>query len=610
MRLMRDLVGATFSGRYHLVNRLAGGGMGEVYRGHDLLLDRAVAVKVLQPSLATDPRLVDRFKAEARAAARLSHPNVVAVYDWGQEDEHTYYMVMEYVSGSDLRDLLVARGSLSPAQAVEIMAHVCDALAESHEQGLVHRDIKPENVLIARDGKIKVADFGIAVVADADRSMPGGGIPGTLRYLSPEQARGHEATYSSDIWAAGAVLSELLTGQPPLLGAGTEMLNRRAVEDVAAPSDFDGSIPEELDDIVLRACALDPLDRFFTASEMGAALRRVSVRSLPDSEPLEHLLRDLTGEVGLGDLQPTSFAERRRRPRRSPHQLLRTLLLSGLVGALLFGGVKAAETFGDQTVRVPRLVGMNKAKAQDKADALGLAIQVDRRYESLSIPKGEIVRQSPASGKLEEGDTIHLSVSKGLPMKAVPSIVGLEPRFAEMRLRAAGFEAADPLERYSPHEAGVVFRQMPARGRLKWGSELSFVVSKGPRPMAVPDVIGQGEDEAVSALEKNGFKAVVVDVYSDDIAAGEVLGMDPTAGVMTPRGSDIEIQVSLGPEFAKVQVPDVRGMSLGSAIDKLASVGLTGQEVASCDGGKTVVESDPIAGTTTREDQSVALFTC
>ena len=188
-------MGATFSARYHLVSRLAGGGMGEVYRAHDLLLDRPVAVKVLQPSLATDPLLVERFKAEARAAARLSHPNVVAVYDWGQEDENTYYMVMEYVSGSDLRDLLVARGSLSAAQAVEIMAHVCDALAESHEQGLVHRDIKPENVLIARDGKIKVADFGIAVVADADRSMPGGGIPGTLRYLSPEQARGQEATY-------------------------------------------------------------------------------------------------------------------------------------------------------------------------------------------------------------------------------------------------------------------------------------------------------------------------------------------------------------------------------------------------------------------------------
>ena len=277
---------------------------------------------------------------------------------------------------------------------------------------------------------------------------------------------------------------------------------------------------------------------------------------------------------------------------------------------MLFGGVKAAETFGEQTVGVPMLVGLNKERAQNKAEELGLAIHVDSRYESLSIPKGEVVRQSPASGKVEEGDTIHLWVSKGLPMKTVPSIVGLKPRFAEMRLRAAGLEAAAPLERYSPHDAGIVFRQIPAGGRLKWGSEVSFVVSKGPRPVAVPDVIGQSQDKAISALVKAGFKAVVVDVYSDDIPAGEVLGQDPTADVMTPRGSDIEIHVSLGPEFAKVKIPDVRGMSLDSAIDKLANVGLTGQEVASCDGGKTVVETDPIAGETTRENQSVALFTC
>ncbi|MDQ5815963.1 MAG: PASTA domain-containing protein [Actinomycetota bacterium] len=609
MRLMRDLVGTTFSARYHLVSRLAGGGMGEVYRGHDLLLDRPVAVKVLQPSLATDPLLVERFKAEARAAARLSHPNVVAVYDWGQEDEHTYYMVMEYVSGSDLRDLLVARGSLSPAQSVEIMAHVCDALSESHDQGLVHRDIKPENVLIARDGKIKVADFGIAVVADADRSLPGGGIPGTLRYLSPEQARGHEATYSSDIWAAGAVLSELLTGQPPLLGAGSQMLNRRAVEDVSPPSAFDASVPAEVDDVVLRACALDPLDRFFTASEMGAALRRVSVRSLPDSEPLEHLLRDLTGEVGFGDMDPTSFAERPRRRRRSRLRLLRAVAVLGLLGALLFGGLSAVG-LGQDWVGVPQLVGLQKARAEQRAEELGLGIRIDRRYLSFSVPKGEVVRQSPASGRVEEGDTIRLSISKGPPMKDVPSIVGMAPRAAKRHLMAAGFELGPPLERYSPHDAGVVFRQIPAKGQLKWGSEVSFVVSRGPRPVAVPNVIGATEEDATAALKKAGFTAVVVDVYSDDIPPGQVLAMDPAAGVMTPGGSDIEMQVSLGPEFEKVEVPDVRGMSLDSAINKLSAVGLSGQEVASCDGGKTVVESDPIAGTTTRENQSVALFTC
>src|SRR5918998_6066561 len=276
MRLMRDLVGETLSDRYRLVARVAGGGMGEVYRGHDVLLDRPVAVKILQPSLAADPDLVERFKDEARAAARLTHPSIVSVHDWGEADEQTYYMVMEFVAGTDLRDLLVSRGSLAPAQAAEIMACVCDALAAAHAAGVVHRDVKPENVLIDRAGRVKVADFGIAVVADADRTMPGGGIPGTLRYLSPEQATGHEASPASDIWAAGAVLSELLTGRPPQQGSGADLLRRRAVEPPVAPSTFDQTLPQALDDIVLRACALEPEDRFGDATEMAAALRRAS----------------------------------------------------------------------------------------------------------------------------------------------------------------------------------------------------------------------------------------------------------------------------------------------------------------------------------------------
>ncbi|MGH2713287.1 MAG: serine/threonine-protein kinase, partial [Thermoleophilaceae bacterium] len=222
-----------------------------------MLLDRPVAVKVLQPSLAADPELVARFKEEARVAGRLSHPNIVAVFDWGCEDAQTYFMVMEYVSGTDLRDLLVARGCLEPAQAAEIVAALCDALDAAHSAGLVHRDVKPENVLIARDGKVKVADFGIAVVADADRTMPSGGIPGTLRYLAPEQAQGLPATMASDIWAAGAVLSEVLTGLPPLQGSGPEILRRRASEPPVPPSSLDASIPSALDDIVLKGCALD-----------------------------------------------------------------------------------------------------------------------------------------------------------------------------------------------------------------------------------------------------------------------------------------------------------------------------------------------------------------
>src|SRR5918992_4526697 len=369
MKLMRDLVGATLSERYRLVARIAGGGMGEIYRGHDLLLDRAVAVKLLQPSLAEDPDVVDRFRAEARAAARLSHPNVVAVHDWGAEDDLTYYMVMEYVPGSDLRDLLVSRGCLEPLQAAEVVASICDALAAAHACGLVHRDVKPENVLIARGGEVKVADFGIAVVADMERTIPGGLVPGTLRYLAPEQADGHPASEASDLWAAGAVLAELVTGQPPQQGGGVEFLRRRASEPPVRPSSVDPRVPPGIDDIVLRACALDPRDRFRSAAEMGNALRRVAVRSLPDAPSLHSLVDDITGVIDLRDPHPTRTERRRRKGWR---RRLKIVALACAVLAVLAGGAAtAAELILAEPVAVPDVVGSSRVAARRAVEAPG-----------------------------------------------------------------------------------------------------------------------------------------------------------------------------------------------------------------------------------------------
>ena len=203
-----------------------------------------------------------RFKQEARSAARLNHPNIVSVHDWGAEDDRTYYMVMEYVSGTDLREVLTLRGPVAPGQAIDIVAGVCEALGVAHAAGLVHRDIKPENILIARDGTVKVTDFGIAAVADVDLTMPGGTIPGTIRYMAPEQARGDEATYASDVWAAGALLFELLTGEPLFEGGGLETLQLRAFEQPRRPSEVDAGIPAVIDPLVTTACDPDPIKRY------------------------------------------------------------------------------------------------------------------------------------------------------------------------------------------------------------------------------------------------------------------------------------------------------------------------------------------------------------
>lgn len=613
MRLMRDLVGETLSHRYRLVSRIAGGGMGDVYRGHDLLLDRRVAVKVLQPSLAADQELVARFRMEARAAARLSHPNIVAVFDWGSDDEQTYYMVMEYVAGTDLRDLLVGSGVLHPAQAAEIMAFVCEALAAAHVHGVVHRDVKPENVLIARDGTVKVADFGIAAVADYERTVPGGTITGTLRYLSPEQARGEDATLASDIWGAGAVLSELLTGKPPLQGAGDDLLRRRAEEPPVPPSSFDPTIPEAMDEIVLKACAVEPADRFATAGEMAHALRRASWRSLPEAPALNSLLTDVTGEIRLPDLEPTSFEGRSARKKKRGIKVGRLAIVLAVVAALAFGAWKGVSAFmAPQQVDVPDVKGLTLQEARSVASEWDLEIVVTKRRPHLKVAEGAIIRQEPRDGQLEEGSSIDVVVSKGLPRYEVPEVIGLVEAKAKNAILDTKLKVGEVSERYDDAEPGTVVAQVPLPGsKLEHGDDIRLILSKGPRPIPVPDVVGLASGKAIKVLEQSGFAVAVAEEYSDDVDAGVVMGTSPTAGEGALPGSEITIVVSAGPEFEKFKMPDVRGMSSGAAGSKLERMGLA-TRVSRPEGcqGDTVQETSPLPGATVQEGEQVTLYVC
>lgn len=609
MRLMRDLVGETLSNRYRLIGRIAGGGMGDVYRGHDLLLDRSVAVKVLQPGLASDPELVARFKNEARAAARLTHPNIVAVYDWGSEDELTYFMVMEYVSGTDLRDVLVTRGSVPVEQAVEITAGVCDALGAAHVGGLVHRDVKPENVLIARSGTVKVADFGIAAVVDADRTAPGGVIPGTLRYLSPEQASGREATAASDLWAAGTLLSELITGAPPLQGAGVDLIRRRAIEAPVPPSAVIARVPKSIDAIVLRACAVDPGQRFASASEMAAALRRAQ-NDMPEPRSLGELLDEVTGEIRVMDMQPTDFAPKRVRKVRRRRSS--TLALVAFAALLVLGGARAIASFlAPQEVEVPVLLGLTEAGAEAEAATRGLEVRVDREVADLRAEPGSIVAQSPAGGVTTEGEVVALTVASGPPPMVVPKLAGMPLNIATVRLASRELNVGRVTHEFSIEPEGTVIGQDPAQGRLERGSVVGVVVSKGPRSIAVPQVDGMTVAKAKDVLIEAGFEVAVTDAYSDDVPVGRVVATVPGGGTEAPQGSTIEIQKSIGPEFEEVVMPDVRNMTLDAARAKLSNLGLrvSVQEVtAGCGGSGTVVDTDPLPGTKIRENDRVAVF--
>ena len=609
MRLMRDLVGEVLSDRYRLVARIAGGGMGEVYRGHDVLLDRTVAIKVLMPSLAADPNLVARFKEEARAAARLNHPNVVAVHDWGAADEQTYYMVMEYVAGTDLRDVLVGRGPMDPAHAAEISISMCEALAAAHRTGLVHRDVKPENVLIARDGTVKVADFGIAAVVDSERTVPGGTILGTLRYLSPEQAAGKEAGFLSDVWGAGAVLYELLTGTPPQGGSGAELLRRRAVEPPTAPSRVEAAVPAALDAIVLKACAVDPADRYADPLEMASELRLVASGLEAQAPTMKELFVDLTDEIRLPDMAPTGFVTgRRRRARKSSGPKLFFTFL--LVALLAFGGWRAAAAFmAPKEVDVPKVTGTPLADARRAAEEAGLTIEIAGRARDESIPEGSIISQEPLGGVLLEGKSIAVVVSKGLPLAKLPDLTGQELSAVEAKLADLHLVVGEIEKRFSLEiKEGQVIEQSVAPGKLQWGKSVDLVVSKGPEEVSVPSVVGLQAKAARTALEEAGFVVGEISVYSDDVREGKVVYIDPAAEV-APEGSEITIAISLGPEFKPLTMPDVRLMSMDSAKTKLEEMGLQVGIRKSCP-GSTVQETDPVAGTKVFENDLVTLFVC
>ena len=615
MRLMRDLVGETFSGRYRLITRIAGGGMGDVYRGHDMLLDRSVAVKILQPLLASNPEYVDRFKQEARAAARLLHSNVVAVYDYGSEDDHINYIVMEYVAGTDLRDLLVGRGALEPSQAAEVMSPVCDALAAAHEVELVHRDVKPENVLIARNGTVKVADFGIAVVADAERTAPGGGIPGTLRYLSPEQAAGLPATAASDIWAAGALLAECLTGVPPSQGSGAELLRRRAEEDPVPPSELDSRIDGDLDAIVLRACALDPGDRYPSAMEMAEDIRLVAARALPDAPPITDLLHELTGDVHLPEISSTTQVRDRhtaRHRKRRFRGLLRLLLAVCVASVLGAGGVVGARALlAPAIIDVPSVVTLSRGDAAERLRRLGLRVDFEFRKDKFEA-EGEVLDQNPLSGSLEEGSVVTLVVSSGPPKVRLPKLIGLELEAAQALLsrNKYGMTIGTIARKFALEDEGTIIEHKPTRARVAWGSAIDVTVSKGPRQIEIPDVAGKKEAVGVAALKEQGLKPVVVAAHSDDVPEGRIVSTDPEAATVASEASEVTVYVSVGPEFKRLRLPDVRGTAVDEARSKLESLGLRVRVVQSCSGGSVVNETDPISGEVVRENDLIALFVC
>jgi serine/threonine-protein kinase len=605
----------TLDGRYHIVERIASGGMGEVFRAHDAVLAREVAIKILHRSLSGDPAFVDRFRREARAAAGLAHPNIVAVYDWGAVDG-IYYMVMEYVRGPSVRHLLNERGRLEPAQAVEVLRQSLLALGHAHHEGFVHRDMKPENLLVTREGVVKVADFGLARAYADGRVTQAGAVTGTVQYLAPEQIRGEPADPRSDLYSLGIVAYELLTGKLPFTGETAMAVAYKHLSDrVPAPSAAVPDLPADLDGFVASATDRDRELRPESADAMRMDLDAIGYQ-LPAAAKLSAIVQDLpeitveggeTTEVRVR-LETASIPrmERHRRRRRRIKRFFASLLVLALVAAAAWGTWTYAIP---HTAVVPELVGEPAARATERLVALGFEVQLGRAQYSDVVAEGAVLRIRPRPGsELDVGAVVTIVVSRGAHPVDVPAVEGKAVQDGKRLLREAGFEVGRVRERYDGEvAAGEVIARSPAGAELPKGTRVDLLVSKGPKPVVLPDVRGMTEEQAIAKLDARGFGAVVEERFSDQVARGRVLATDPVAGERVQPTVTIVVTVSLGPRvFA---CPDFVGMTVEDAKALAAQHGLrlNAVEVPGATGNR-IVSQQPPAGTDVRYGDTIDAY--
>ena len=589
--LSDPLVDRLLDGRYAIEARLARGGMASVYLATDVRLERRVAVKVMHAGLAEDPEFVARFNREARAAARLSHPSVVSVYDQGNDDGHVF-LVMEFVAGSTLREVLRDRGRLTPAETVAVMDHVLAALASAHAAGLVHRDIKPENVLITPDGRVKVADFGLArAVAGTTLTGDDGLLLGTASYVAPEQVRDGTADARSDVYSAGVLMFELLTGTVPFSGdTQLSVAYQHMSDDVPAPSSRASGIPTELDGVVRRATAREPGERFMDGREMHGALGQARERlglhgvvPAPPGDNTINLVRSgaaappamLINEQSTMSLPPSPPDDEEaegREPRRWPFVLAALLVLSAIAGV---GGWWLA--VGRYT-HAPSVLRLTYAQAADKLDGAGLHAQQGTKVYSATISPGLVVSQDPGSGeRVHRGATVTLHLSLGPENVDVPDVSGKKAHAATVVLRKANIKVTRQDQEYSSIvPAGRVISTNPKAGTsIHSGNGVVLVVSKGPRPVDVPNVSGKTYDEAVSLLDAVSLHARRINVFSDSVPAGRVVSTTPTAGSTAHVGDTVTVNVSKGPRL--IPVPDVTGKPIQEAIRIINQAGFVAE---------------------------------
>ena len=577
------MVGRLLEGRYAVEAFIAHGGMASVYLATDTRLDRRVAVKVMHANLSDDPETVARFEREARSAARLSNPDVVAVYDQGT-DSGRAYLVMEFVPGANLRAVVRDRGRLTPGEALAVMDHVLSALAAAHAAGLVHRDVKPENVLVTADGRVKVADFGLArAVAGTTVTTTGSVLLGTAAYLAPEQFELGHADARSDVYSAGIMLFELLTGSTPFeADSAYALLKMHANQDIPAPSGRVPGIPPQLDALVTWAASRDPQERPADAGEFHSSLVDVRDRlGLHDSVPAlpttatTRLVRppngarpdDMTRQVGRGRPGPP-VAPPRKRPRRRRRGLVVTALVAVLA---LLAGLTGWWFAEGRYTKAPNVLHLSRTEADAKLKAAGLHARWLPSIHSTVFPTGEVANESP-SGRIVHGSTVSLQLSAGPVTHPVPSVRTMSVTEATATLAAQQIQVAGTTQRYNALPKGQVIATQPKAGQtVDAGSSVTLIVSRGQQMVTVPPDTGMPAEQARAALRHANFQIDATQAYSNTVTQGWVISSKPKPGLAAVKGSTVTIVISRGPKL--FPVPNVRGDSLADAIKAITEAG-------------------------------------
>ena len=610
--------GKVLGGRYQVQDRIGTGGMATVFRGRDDVLGRTVAIKTMLPQYATDPSFAARFKQEAQAAAALQSPYIVSVYDWGKDGD-TYFIVMEYLRGTDLKSGIRKHGALDCKKVAQIGSQIAQALSVAHKHDIIHRDIKPQNIMVQPDGNIKVMDFGIARAKNSHLTQDNS-VLGTAHYVSPEQTQGKELGPTTDIYSLGIVMYESATGQVPFKGDDAISVALKQVnEQPMPPSQLNPNVDPSLEAIILKCMQKDPAARFQTADELNRALRdylagRLAAVAGATAAMTSPIAAGVTNKLEPGEgataVSPRIQRDNRYRPQTATEQaaeqeaererkhsrnkklgIFAAIALLAVIGAV----VMALLNSGTKSYPIPNLSGLTKDQAIEAIEKDGhFQYKFSEQYDS-NVEAGYVVDQNPNQGReFPEGTVINFTVSKGPEPAAsvtVPDLSNMTPEGAEVELakykltgKSGNSEPSDDVE------VGHVCRQSPGAGTsAKAGDTITYYLSSGPNEVEVPNVSGYSENNAKSTLKAAGFTDISV-VYdnSDTVTSGLVVRTDPSAGTKTAANQTITVTVSTGPSDKRVDVPYVVGESYSDARYELASAGLNVTLADGCSANGTV----------------------